>query len=126
MLQGRLDAAVEQRIAEGVAAARDLSAARAELDAARAAASEADAAVAELRGGLDAARAREQEQQRLLSELQVRHCAVGSIVRNLALPDHAYSALRIPMVLISACEKPRMCLNLEGVRMFCWMITQNL
>ena len=49
-LQGRLDAAVEQRVAEGAAAARDLSSARAELDTGRAAAAEADAAVTKLRG----------------------------------------------------------------------------
>ena len=71
--QGRLDAAVQQRIAEGAAAAQDLSSVRAELDAAQVAALEADAAVAELRGGLDAAQAREQEQQRLLCAMQVRH-----------------------------------------------------
>ena len=79
MHQGRLDAAVEQRVAEGAAAAQDLSSVRAELDAAREAASEADAAVLELRGGLDAARAREQEQQRLLREMQVRHLAPGDV-----------------------------------------------
>ena len=92
MLQGRLNAAVEQRIAEGAAAAQDLSSAHCELDAARAAASEASAAVAELRGGLEAARAREQEQQRLLSEMQVRDFAADRMVCELHLSGHACRA----------------------------------
>ncbi len=102
VLQGRLDAAIEQRTAEGAAAAQDLSLARAELDAARAAVSAANAAVMELRGGLDAARAREQEQQRLLSEMQVRRSAAGRTVCDLHLPVHASHASRA--VLIIKCQ----------------------
>ena len=64
---------MEQRTAEGIAAAAELSAVRTELEAARTAASEANAAVAALRSELDAAQVNEREQQRLHSDLQVRH-----------------------------------------------------
>ena len=80
VLQGRLATAVEERRAEGAAAAAELSAVRAQLDTALAAALNADAAMAAVRGELDLTAADAQEQRRLCGEMQVRERS----------PDHVH------------------------------------
>ncbi len=63
---------MEERKADGAAAAAELSAVRAQLEAAQAAACDAKTVVTALRSELDSAVADSREQRRVYSEMQVR------------------------------------------------------